>query len=93
LAAKVKKTFLGFRKAPCERCSHVELLPLSGGYRLIYGLAAAYAGVAVTLLLATGSSHLPGGTPVVFGLLSAWALVKDDGLRREATKRAQRRPD
>lgn len=79
-SAAPKKTFLGFRKFTCPSCGHVDLHPLSSGYRGFYWFVLIAMVLSVLGLLASGQVGLPG----LVSIAAAYALVKDRGLRKQA---------
>lgn len=93
LATKPKKTLLGFRKFPCQRCPNVELFPLSSGYMIIYCLVLCWAAFSVLspLFLFSPKATQAGASAVayqfgrvaIFALPCMIALVKNYQVRRQ----------
>lgn len=79
--AEPRKTFLGFRKLTCPACGHVDLHPLTSGYRGFYWFVLVVMVLSLLGLLAHGQVGVPG----LISLAAAYALVKDRGLRKKAT--------
>jgi hypothetical protein len=98
-AAKQRKNFLGFPKRTCVLCQHAVVQQLTTTYRVIYWVVAVWVGV-WTLIIAAAVSHgarvvQPGSLvqAIVFGGVSAYALMRDRDLRRVAAREREARID
>jgi uncharacterized paraquat-inducible protein A len=72
-----KRTFLGFRKLTCPRCSETVTYPLTPGYRVTYWVILSY----MILLFLTGFFCIPG----LLGIAVIGAVIKDMRLRKQVS--------
>src|SRR5258708_20071442 len=71
-----KRTFLGFQKLKCRKCSKDVLYPLTGGYRAFYRVILVLMVVGTWLLLQQGVTPTPG----FLGIATIVALYQDSKL-------------
>jgi hypothetical protein len=77
--AQPKRTFLGFQKLQCPKCTQEVLYPLTSGYRVTYWVFLALMVVIFVANLSEGVITFPGliGIGVIVG------LIRDGQIRRE----------
>jgi uncharacterized protein (DUF983 family) len=73
-----KRSFLGFQKLKCRKCSNDVLYPLTSGYRAIYRVILALMVVGTWLSLQQGVTPTPG----FLGIATIVALYQDSKLRK-----------
>jgi hypothetical protein len=76
--ATPKRSFLGFQKLKCFKCSKEFLYPLTGGYRSIYRVVLALTIVSILVSFSRGKPPLPG----LLGIAAVIALIQDSKLRK-----------
>jgi len=77
-----KRSFLGFQRLKCPRCSREVMYPLTSGYRITYWIFVGLMVLVVAAALAQGQVASPG----LIGIAMMWALYEDSRLRREIAK-------
>ncbi|HMI47418.1 MAG TPA: hypothetical protein VK481_01965 [Gemmatimonadaceae bacterium] len=73
-----KRSFLGFQKLKCRKCSNDVLYPLTSGYRAIYRVILVLMVVGTWLSLQQGVTPTPG----FLGIATIVALYQDSKLRK-----------
>jgi hypothetical protein len=73
-----KRSFLGFQKLKCRKCSNDVLYPLTSGYRAIYRVILVLMVVGTWLSMQEGKTPTPG----FLGIATIVALYQDSKLRK-----------
>jgi hypothetical protein len=76
------RSFLGFQKLKCAKCSKDILYPLTSGYRTIYRVVLALTLIAIVVNLSQGRKSYPG----LLGFAAVFALFEDSRLRKAILK-------
>lgn len=77
-----KRTFLGFQRLKCPRCSREVVYPLTPGYRATYWILVGLMALVTIGSLAQGQVAFPG----LLGLAVIWGLIEDSRLRKDVAK-------
>jgi hypothetical protein len=89
---KPARTFLGFQRLRCPKCSQQVDYPLTSGFRITYWVLVALMALAVVVNLSEGKIAVPG----ILGILIIVALARDWKIRKQvvavAGKAAGRAP-
>jgi hypothetical protein len=75
------RTFLGFQKLTCPKCSQAVVYPLTPGFRITYWILVALMAVTVAINLSQGRIAVPG----ILGILIIVALARDWKIRKRST--------
>ncbi|HEX9084820.1 MAG TPA: hypothetical protein VF836_08790 [Gemmatimonadaceae bacterium] len=73
-----KRSFLGFQKLKCRKCSKDVLYPLTSGYRTFYRVILVLMVIGVWFSLKQGVTPTPG----LLGIATIVALIQDSKLRK-----------
>jgi hypothetical protein len=73
-----KRSFLGFQKLKCRKCSKDVMYPLTSGYRTFYRVIFALMVIGVWFSLKAGVTPTPG----LLGIATIIALYQDSKLRK-----------
>jgi hypothetical protein len=73
-----KRSFLGFQKLKCRKCSKDVLYPLTSGYRTFYRVIFVLMVIGVWFSLQAGVTPTPG----LLGIATIIALYQDSKLRK-----------
>jgi hypothetical protein len=83
-----KRSFLGFQKLKCRKCSKDVFYPLTSGYRNFYRVILALMVVGVWFSLQEGVTPTPG----LLGIATIVALYQDSKLRKSTKAHASPAP-
>jgi len=83
-----KRSFLGFQKLKCRKCSKDVMYPLTSGYRTFYRVIFVLMVIGVWFSLQEGVSASPG----FLGIATLVALYQDAKLRKSTKAPAIRAP-
>ena len=83
-----KRSFLGFQKLKCRKCSKDVMYPLTSGYRAFYRVILVLMVVGVYFSLKEGLTPTPG----FLGIATIVALYQDSKLRKSTQAPAVRAP-
>ena len=79
LAAKPKRSFLGFPKLFCPQCKQSFLYPLTSGYLFFYWLMVALMIVVGAYVISQGGTPIPGFVAIAI----VFALFKNSSIKRK----------
>jgi hypothetical protein len=83
-----KRTFLGFQKMKCRKCSKDVVYPLTSGYRTFYRVLLVMMVVGIWYSIKLGVTPSPG----LLGIATVVALVQDARIRKATQTPSVRAP-
>ena len=93
IAAKPKRTFMGFQRIPCPSCQSEFRYPLTTGYVVFYWVLLIGNLAWIVSLLSQGKMVVPNPIGIVVLCFVVASLVKNTGLKRKIAELQQAASD